>query len=54
VLDVPNKRCIDQDNEIEGFADDKLHLKMDAESLSTFKIKREYEPLPPANNDPFA
>jgi hypothetical protein len=54
VLDVSNKRCIDQDSEIERFAEDKLHLKMDLESLSTFKIKREYEPLPLANNDPFA
>ncbi|MFD5397885.1 HEPN-associated N-terminal domain-containing protein [Streptomyces sp. NPDC127097] len=54
VLDVPNKRCIDRDDEIERFADDKLHLKIDPASLSTFRIKREYEPLPPADNDPFA
>ncbi|MFD8431918.1 hypothetical protein ACFV1R_30450, partial [Streptomyces coelicoflavus] len=54
VLDVPNKRCIDQDNEIERFAENNLHLKIDVESLSTFKIKREYEPLPPANHNPFA
>ncbi|MEU5482844.1 HEPN-associated N-terminal domain-containing protein [Streptomyces mirabilis] len=54
VLDIPNTRCIDQDDEIEHFAGDKLHLKMDPVSLSTFKIKREYEPLPPANEDPFA
>ncbi|MFE7229941.1 HEPN-associated N-terminal domain-containing protein [Streptomyces sp. NPDC057596] len=54
VLDVPNKRCIDQDEQIERFADDKLHFKMDAASMTTFKIKREYEPLPPANGDPFA
>ncbi|MGW4674378.1 HEPN-associated N-terminal domain-containing protein [Streptomyces sp. NPDC004324] len=52
VLDVPNERCINQDVEIKHFADNKLHLKMDAGSLSTFKIKREYEPLPPTN--PFA
>ncbi|MET8680937.1 HEPN-associated N-terminal domain-containing protein [Streptomyces sp. NPDC004647] len=53
VLDVPNKRCIDRDDQIERFADDKLHLKMDAASMTTFKIKREYEPLPPANDNPF-
>ncbi|WP_431044806.1 HEPN-associated N-terminal domain-containing protein [Streptomyces sp. P1-3] len=54
VLDVPNKRCIDRDDEIERFAQDKLHLKMDAASLSTFKIKRDYEPMSPANDNPFA
>lgn len=54
VLDVPNKRCIDRDDEIERFAQDKLHLKMDAASLSTFKIKRGYEPMSPANSNPFA
>ncbi|MEU0780561.1 HEPN-associated N-terminal domain-containing protein [Streptomyces sp. NPDC006173] len=52
VLDVPNQRCINQDDEIKRFADDELHLKIAAESLSTFKIKREYEPMPPT--DPFA
>jgi hypothetical protein len=54
VLDVPNTRCIDRDDEIGHLAGDKLHLRMDASSLSTFKIKREYEPLPPADDDPFA
>jgi hypothetical protein len=54
VLDVPNKRCIERDDEIERFAQDKIHLKMDAASLSTFKIKRDYESIPPANDDPFA
>ncbi|MEU0651105.1 HEPN-associated N-terminal domain-containing protein [Streptomyces albogriseolus] len=54
VLDVPNKRCIDRDDEIERFAQGKLHLKMDAASLSTFKIKRDYEPMPRASDDPFA
>ncbi|MFJ9628996.1 HEPN-associated N-terminal domain-containing protein [Streptomyces sp. NPDC101175] len=52
VLDVPNKRCINQENEMERFARDDLHLKIDAESLRTFKIRREYEALPPTN--PFA
>lgn len=54
VLDLPNKRCIDRDDEMERFAHDKLHLKMDAASRSTFKIRRDYDPLPPANADPFA
>jgi hypothetical protein len=54
VLDVPHKRCIDRDDEIERFAGDKLHLKMDAASVTTLKIQRDYEPIPPANDDPFA
>ncbi|MFF9574270.1 HEPN-associated N-terminal domain-containing protein [Streptomyces rubiginosohelvolus] len=54
VLDVPNARCMDQDDEIEHFAHEELHLQMDPASLSTFEIKREYRPLAPANGDPFA
>jgi hypothetical protein len=54
VLDVPNKRCIDRDDQIERFTEDELHLKMDSSSVATFRIKREYEPLPPVNNDPIA
>jgi hypothetical protein len=54
VLDVPNKRCIDRDDEIERFAHDELHLKMEAASLDTFKIRREYEPMPATHGDPFA
>jgi hypothetical protein len=52
VLDVPNNRCIDRDDEVHHFEDDKLHLKMDATSAVTFKINRGYEPLPSANNGP--
>jgi hypothetical protein len=53
VLDVPNSRCIDRDDEMDHFASDQLHLRMDTSSRSTFKIKRMYEPLPSIDNDPF-
>ncbi|MFD4864603.1 HEPN-associated N-terminal domain-containing protein [Streptomyces sp. NPDC058412] len=53
VLDVPNERCIDRDGRIERFAGSEIHLQMDAASMATFKIKREYEPLPTVSDNPF-
>lgn len=45
VLDVPNERCIDEGDEIQRFDNEKLHLRIDAESFATFKIRRDYMPL---------
>lgn len=53
VLDVSNERCIDKCDDIRRFEDEKLHLKIDATSFTTFKIRREYEPLSYTKNTPF-
>ncbi|MFE4409800.1 HEPN-associated N-terminal domain-containing protein [Streptomyces sp. NPDC056821] len=52
VIDVPNGRCIDRDDQIERYCSDSLYLKFSPDCKETFKIKRTYEQLPP--EDPFS